>query len=248
MTARLQTVLLRLGLLQLHRWSASRWHDWQRRHPVSVSRLQYCLAALLGLSISCGLGWQLIGHPAQTALLQLQAEASALTKDRLQKQQDTPRGALERAQQSRRRLALLEPQLADNSEQLAIMREIDALGVTYQLKVTLFKPEPQIGTNQPGSMLFGVIGTFQSIVRFTDEIAKLPHIVILDRLQLQPASDVDSPAIAQQHRQHHLLELRAAANTYPHALAVATSDAAASAAAINSDSAEEAVDHADQEN
>lgn len=240
---------LQQGRLQrLHYWlyhrlqgCANRWHRWRLHHTIAGHCLSYACACALGLSASGTAGWVWLVQPAQAALLQSQADIAMLKKTYVIKLQNAPSAALERAQQSRRLLAQQESMLSDDGEQPAAMRKIDALGRAHHLAFTLFKPEPRTTGNISDSMLFSVIGTFENIVRFTEDIAQLPRIVILDRLQLQAVDGSESSAVNGVQSGSPMLILRAAANTYPHSLAMAA------AAALDLSTVEDAEKNAEKD-
>lgn len=234
----LQTALRQGRLRPLHCWAqtcAGRWHRLRMYHPMAGHCLSYGCACLLGLSASGLGGWLWIVQPAQAALLQSRTDVSLLKKAYEIKLGNAPSDALERVQQSRRLLAQRESMLSDHGEQLATMREIDALGRAHQLKFTLFKPEPSPAGDTPDSMVFSVKGTFENIVRFTAGISNLPRIVILDRLQLQLLDEGELAAEDAAQAGSPQLVLRAVANTYPHSLAVAAAATAAKSMAAGAD-------------
>jgi Tfp pilus assembly protein PilO len=171
------------------------WEGWRQQHPQwkwewnqhgkwLPQSAAACGAALAGSALV----WLLPYQAAQADLEQLQQQETAskqayVLQLRHAPQTDLMQAAMRRAE---RRLILLKQQLTDSGEQEAVMNEIDTAGLARGLRFTLFKPE-----HGRTAVELRAIGTYQAISRFTDDIAHLPRIVVLDPVTVETVADTE---------------------------------------------------------
>ena len=180
------------------------WEGWRQQHPQWKERrgkwLPQGAAACCALLAGSALVWLLPYRAAKADLTQLQQQEIAskqayVLQLRHAPQTDRMQAAMRRAE---RRLILLKQQLTDSGEQEAVMNEIDTAGLARGLRFTLFKPEIEQNGQGQGQDRHGrtavelrAIGTYQAITRFTDDIARLPRIVVLDPVTVETVADTE---------------------------------------------------------
>jgi Tfp pilus assembly protein PilO len=161
------------------------WDRWRRQYPKSTRYLPQLMAVGTALIAGGGIVW-LLPYQAATADLQhlRQQEISLKQAYIRQLSRAQPIGPLQAAKQhTEQTLALLRQQLTGDSEQDAVMNEIDTAGRARGLRFTMFKPE----IKQKTTIRLSAIGSYEAITRFVGDIAQLPRIVVLDPLTLQQA-------------------------------------------------------------
>jgi Tfp pilus assembly protein PilO len=171
------------------------WKSW---------RLPQGAAACCALLAGSALVWLLPYQTAKTDLAQLQQQEIASKQAYVLQLRQVPQTELMQAAMRRaeRRLILLKQQLTDSGEQEAVMNEIDTAGLARGLRFTLFKPEIEQNGQGQGqdqdqdrhgrtAVELRAIGTYQAISRFTDDIAHLPRIVVLDPVTVEAVADTE---------------------------------------------------------
>jgi type IV pilus assembly protein PilO len=179
------------------------WEGWRQQHPQWEQHgkwLPQGAAACFALLAGSALIWLLPYQAAKADLAQLQRQETASKQAYVLQLRHAPQTERMQAgmRRAERRLILLKQQLTDSGEQEAVTNEIDTAGLARGLRFTLFKPEIEQKDQGQGQDRHGriavelrAIGTYQAITRFTDDIARLPRIVVLDPVTVEAVADTE---------------------------------------------------------
>lgn len=166
----------------------------------------------------CLIGYVVLGVTQQQLLDQQELRKSSLQTQYKQKHKQAINLEPLRAQrrQISAELSNVEKQLPGKAELDALLSEINEIGKNRQLEFVYFRPlAVQVSTSYLALPIdMQIVGTYDNLGKFAEDLAHLSRIVTLESVKLLPAATAGVPANLVANKDQELIQMTAVAKTY----------------------------------
>lgn len=157
------------------------------------------LTLVLILGAILGVYWQFFYRPVIAEIQAVEPELNNLKAELSAKRdivKEKPKYEAE-LEQTRAELHLALKQLPNKSEIPSLLENISALGMSAGLQFKLFKPKPEVKKNFYAEIPVDIRieGRYRDIVKFFDEVSKMPRIVNISDITMQTSQGKNTRAM-----------------------------------------------------